>query len=238
MRSPSRLFSILVLFAPVIAAACGGDDGATSNRSGAAAGAGRQRQAEAGQRGDAAGKGGAGGSAGLNVGRTDPCVPAPGNMNGVLEPLGDYCNQSYCPASIVDAAEKTLHYCSNTFPPRISFGCGAVTVDFDDFSGGVSYTFDSATNQVVGIRNSSDVGFGECNANSYLYGDAGFGDCPDTVTCYPCEDLRNDVKGAAGAAGAVGDIGTAGDTGSAGAGGAGGAGFVPPPPHCPKFSDL
>jgi hypothetical protein len=157
-------------------------------------------------------------------------------MSAVIEPLGDYCSEFYCPASAADAAEQTLDVCNNIVGPTITYGCGRVTVDFADFSGGDSYTFDSATNKVVLVRSTNDVPFGECHVNEYLYGELGES-CPDAITCYPCDDLRNDAQSGAGAAGAAGGTGAAGDAGAAGVG-AGGAGTVPPIPHCPKFSEL
>lgn len=244
MRPGFRLVSTVVLVVPFIAAACGGDDDSTPSGGGARAGVGGSQsvagsggsgQAQAGKGGD--GAGGRAGSAGVNVGGAPACVPVDGDPHAAIEPLGDACDEFQCPASVADAAEQTLNYCSDTFAPRITYGCGQVTIDYSDFSGGLAYTFDSATNQVVLIRSASDTSGGECNVNRYFYGELGQS-CPDAVTCYPCDDLRNDAKGGAGAAGAAGETGAAGDTGAAGVSGAGGAGPVPPPSHCPKFSEL
>src|SRR3569623_498058 len=110
MRSGLRPFATFLLLVPFVAAACGGDDepGTGSSRAGAGAGG---SQAVAGTGGGAA----------------DACVPVGGNTNSVLEPLGAACSRFNCPASIPDAVKKTLDYCGNTFPPRVSYGCGKVT---------------------------------------------------------------------------------------------------------------
>jgi hypothetical protein len=237
MRSGVRLFATFLLLVPFVAAACGGDDepGTGSSRAGAGAGG---SQPAAGTGGGAArgGKGGSGEAGNFgdltgNGGAADACVPVGGNTNSVLEPLGDACSRFNCPASVADAVKKTLDYCGNTFPPRVSYGCGKVTVDYADFSGGPSYTFDSATNEVVLIRTGSDTPFGQCHANEYDYGELD-DPCPDDVTCYPCDDLRNDSQAGAGAAG---ELGSAGDTGAGGISGAGGDGSGPRAPHCPNF---
>lgn len=252
MPSRIRLLSTLVLLAPVIAAACGGDDDTGTKDSGAGAGTGGSKQAEAGTGGSVAqaGMGGSGGvqggrgGAGGSAGGMDACMPYGGNgqisnAKAVAEPFDGACDKFYCPPTIAAAAEATLKLCNNTSPPSITYGCGTVTIDYADFSGGTSYTFDSKTGAVIGIVDSSDEPFGACGANYYFYGDFGQS-CPDYVTCRPCDDLRNDAKNAAGAAGAAGDVGVAGaagstgEMGSAGAAGEGGAGSVPLA-HCPKF---
>lgn len=243
MRPGFRFFSILLVSVPFVAAGCCGDDDATVDGSGATSGASQVGTggSSAGMGGSSAGanQGGTAGSAGgvpVNAGGADACVPIGEDINGVSEPLDDACDEFHCPATVSDAAEKALDDCTNTFAPRITYGCGKVTVDYSDFSGGVAYTFDAATNQVVLIRNGSDTPFGECHVTEYVYGDPGES-CPDALTCYPCDDLRNDAKGNAGAAGAAGQTGSAGDAGSPGFAGAGGAGAAAPP-HCPNFSEL
>jgi hypothetical protein len=241
MRPGFRLVSVIVLSVALVAAACGGRVDSTVNAGSARAGAGgRQSVAggggtEAAQAGKGAdGEGGRAGSAGVNAGGSDACVPAAGDAFGVIEPLGNACDEFQCPASVADAAQLTLDRCGGIFEPRISYGCGTVTVDYSDYSGGTAYTFDAATNQVVRIRDGSDTPFGACHVDEYFYGGLGQS-CPDAVTCYPCDDLRNDARSGAGAAGAAGETGSAGEAGAAGVGG---AGTVPSIPHCPKFSEL
>ena len=187
MHALIRLFATLLPLVPFAAAACGDD-----RRTGG-------------------GSGGAGGEGGAVA--TATCVPVGGNELGVIQPLGHYCEEYYCPANIVDAAERTLLTCGVTFEPRITYGCGRVTVDYADFTGGVAFTFDSTTNEVVLVRSTSDTPYGECDVWTYYYGERGES-CPDAVTCHPCQDARNDAS----------------------AGGAGEAGAAPA--HCPEFSSL
>lgn len=232
MRAGSLFLSTFVILAPLfVAAACAGDGDAAARGSGGSAGA-----STGGSAPGAGGKAGSAGGVAEHAGGADACVLAGGDTNGVIEPLDDACDEFDCPASIADAAKKTLRSCTNLFPPRITYGCGKVTVDYSDFSGGTSYTFDSATNEVVQIRTDSDTPSGACHANVYFYGGLGES-CPGAITCYPCADLRNDAQAGAGAAGAAGETGSVGDAGAAGLAGAGGAGFVTPP-HCPNFSEL
>jgi hypothetical protein len=238
MRSGFRFFGTLVLLLPFVAAACAGDDDSVPSGDGTRAGA-SGSPAFAGAGGGGAARAGQGGTGGGDLfgdaGGGDACVPVGGttNGNGVIEPLGDACSHFNCPATITEAAQRTLEYCGNTFTPTISYGCGRVTVNYSDFTGGTAYTFDVATDQVVFIRSGSDTSFGVCGVPQYFYGEFPEA-CPDELTCYPCDDLRDDSVANAGAPGAAGNTGAAGDTGAAGVAGVGGDGGATPR-HCPKF---
>jgi len=197
MLGRHRLPATLILVVPLIAAACGGSedecgdsDHFTAPRAGARAGRGGS--------GGQASQGGSSGRTDISVGGGPACARAVDAQYAVVEPLGDACSRLACPASVADAAEAALRGCNNTFPPRVTIGCGTITVDASDFSGGTAYTFDAATMKVIGVRTFSDTPFGECNAHEYRYGDFG-PDCPEATTCDPCAEH---VPGAAGAAGA------------------------------------
>lgn len=197
-----RLTAALLFVVPLIAGACGEDDGSAPNGPGAQAGEGGSG-AQAGKRGAGA-HAGEGGNAGSS-GEPD-CVRASDNSDAVVAPLADHCAQFGCPATVAEAAARALTFCGNIFPPRISIGCGTITVDDSDFSGGSSYTFDATTMLLLGVTSSSDIPYGECHVHEYRYGEFG-PDCPEAATCHPCEDAE--AAAGAGAAGAAGTTGAA-----------------------------
>ena len=192
-----RWLPTLALLLPVIAVACGADEeqparGNAGTGAGEAAGTGLKESAGTG----------AGGA-----GSAPSCVPAGGDLNAVVRPLGDWCQRYGCPATIADAVDQALGLCRNTFAPRVTFGCGSVTVDYSDFTGGLAYTFDVKTMQVIGVRSGSDTPFGECHVHLYVYGDS-YPECADESTCYPCDDASRGDGGAAGDSDAAGAAGT------------------------------
>lgn len=178
-HGPNRLLALLFASALTVAA-CADDDEAPPN--------------------GAAAQAGMGGSTGtINVGGGPSCVRAEDANSAVVRPLGDRCSKSACPASIAEAAEQALGNCSNTFPPRITMGCGTTTVTSADFTGGAAYVFDATTMMLIGVRDGSDTPYGECRTNEYRYGDVPAA-CDEAIICYPCDDAEGGAAGAAGAA--------------------------------------
>jgi hypothetical protein len=106
------------------------------------------------------------------------------SCDGGPVPLECGCTEDDC----ADTTEEVLQrlQCSGMpSTPTIGTGCGFRSISISRGLGAQTYHYDAITEQLVGFGTINDTSPSECT-----YGE--LPDCPDAVTCTPCQELATD----------------------------------------------